>query len=86
MSLVVTVSYEPDGSPSLRDRSFEMKVQYQCVLTLEAGLVCALCRTCVVSGGVAGCTYTRSVPCCIQERERERDQRRRRARIAQDMK
>lgn len=26
MSLVVTVSYEPDGSPSLRDRSFEMKV------------------------------------------------------------
>ncbi|CAI7995560.1 hypothetical protein GBAR_LOCUS1716, partial [Geodia barretti] len=26
MSLVVTVAYEPDGSPSLRDRRLEMKV------------------------------------------------------------
>lgn len=26
MSLVVTVSYEPDGSPSLHDRTLELKV------------------------------------------------------------
>lgn len=28
MSLVVTIEYEPDGSPSLRDRRLEIKVYY----------------------------------------------------------
>lgn len=27
MSLIVSVSYEPDGSPSLRDRKLEIKVR-----------------------------------------------------------
>ena len=27
MSLVVTVDYEPDGSPSLRERRLELKVR-----------------------------------------------------------
>lgn len=48
MSLVVTVSYEPDGSPSLRDRKLEMKVRStyaQSKPWAEAGLA--------RSGGVA---------------------------------
>lgn len=46
MSLVVTVSYEPDGSPSLRDRKLEMKVRgVRSRQWAEAGLV--------LSGGVA---------------------------------
>ena len=50
MSLLITVSYEPDGSPSLRDRKLEMKV---CCISKdptckwadgrEGGRCCLLC-------------------------------------------